>query len=50
MEIIIHRVNSIEKLKLIPMEYGTEIDIRAYGSELILSLNHSNLVRILMLI
>ena len=30
-------MNSIDKLKLIPMEYGTEIDIRAYGSELILN-------------
>ena len=37
MEIIIHRVNSIEKLKMIPMQYGTEIDIRADGSELRLS-------------
>jgi len=37
MEIIIHRVNSINELKLIPSKYGTEIDIRAYGSKLIMN-------------
>ena len=37
MEIIIHRVNTIKELKAIPSEYGTEIDIRAFGSELILN-------------
>lgn len=37
MEIVIHRVNTIEKLKLIPGNFGCEVDIRAYGSELILN-------------
>lgn len=37
MEIVIHRVNTIEKLKLIPGHFGCEVDIRAYGSELILN-------------
>jgi hypothetical protein len=37
MEIIIHRVNTINELRAIPNEYGTEIDIRAIGSNLILN-------------
>ena len=37
MEIIIHRINTVKQLKLIPLKYGTEIDIRAYGSKLILN-------------
>ena len=37
MEIIIHRINSIKKLREIPTEYGTEIDIRAFGSDLVLN-------------
>ncbi len=37
MEIIIHRVNNIERLRSIPRAYGCEIDIRASGSELILN-------------
>lgn len=37
MEIVIHRVNTIDQLNEIPTEYGCEIDIRAYGSELILN-------------
>lgn len=37
MEIIIHRVNAISKLKEVPPEFGTEIDIRAQGSKLILN-------------
>ncbi len=37
MEIIIHRVNKIQKLKKIDQKYGVEIDIRALGSELILN-------------
>jgi len=37
MEIIIHRVNTINELRDIPKEYGTEIDIRAFGSNLILN-------------
>ncbi len=37
MQIIIHRVNSIEKLKTIPKEFGVEIDVRASGNRLILN-------------
>ena len=37
MEIIIHRVNEISRLKEIPITYGVEIDIRAFGSNLILN-------------
>ena len=37
MEIIIHRVNEISRLKEIPISYGVEIDIRAFGSKLILN-------------
>ena len=37
MEIIIHRVNTIDELRAIPKKYGTEIDIRAFGSNLILN-------------
>ena len=37
MEIIIHRINKISELKKIPIEFGTEIDIRANGSQLILN-------------
>ena len=37
MEFIIHRVNTIKKLKQIPKEYGCEIDIRTDGSKLILN-------------
>jgi hypothetical protein len=37
LEIIIHRVNAISKLKEVPPEFGTEIDIRAQGSKLILN-------------
>jgi hypothetical protein len=37
MEFIIHRVNKISQLKKIKKIYGTEIDIRAKGSKLILS-------------
>lgn len=37
MEIIIHRINRIKELKKIPINFGTEIDIRAYGSSLILN-------------
>tara|TARA_B100000965_G_C19522372_1_gene727147 strand:- start:711 stop:1298 length:588 start_codon:yes stop_codon:yes gene_type:complete len=36
MKIIIHRVNSIDKLKKIPKKYGIEIDIRSQNKELIL--------------
>ncbi len=37
MELIIHRVNTIEELKAIDSKYGTEIDIRSFGSELVLN-------------
>jgi len=37
MEIIIHRVNTIKKLRNISNNFGTEIDIRASSSKLILS-------------
>ena len=37
MEIIIHRVNRIKELKNIRPTFGTEIDIRAQGGEIILS-------------
>lgn len=35
--IIIHRVNTIEKLKNIPQEYGVEIDVRGFGRRLLLN-------------
>ena len=37
MEIIIHRINTISDLKNIEPKYGTEIDIRAWGSKLVLN-------------
>jgi hypothetical protein len=37
MEIVAHRVNTLEALKLVPTKYGCEIDIRAQGSNLILN-------------
>ena len=37
MEIIIHRINSIRKLKKIPGRYGVEIDVRSLKSNLILN-------------
>ena len=37
MEIIIHRVNKIDKLKKIPKEFGVEVDIRSFNSKLILN-------------
>lgn len=36
---IIHRVNTIEGLKKIPEEYGVEIDVRGFGSRLLLDHN-----------
>jgi hypothetical protein len=39
MLIIRHRVNTIKDLKETPKEYGVEIDIRAYGSKLVLTHN-----------
>lgn len=37
MQIICHRINTIKELKEIPEKYGVEIDIRAYGTNLILN-------------
>ena len=37
MELIIHRVNKIKKLKTISTTFGIEIDIRSKGSKLILN-------------
>jgi len=37
LEIIIHRVTTIHELKKVKHEYGAEIDIRAWGSDLVLN-------------
>src|SRR5258706_4464368 len=37
MQIIIHRVNTIEKLKTIPKKYGVAIDVRESNGDLILN-------------
>ena len=37
MEVIVHRVNTIQGLKGIDKNFGTEIEIRSNGSELILN-------------
>lgn len=37
MQIIIHRINTIDKLQTIPPECGVEVDVRADGDRLILS-------------
>ena len=37
MEIIIHKINKIGELKTIDTNFGIEIDIRTYGSDLILN-------------
>ena len=37
MIIVNHRVNSIEKLKSTPPEYGVEIDLRPYNEKIILN-------------
>ena len=37
MQIICHRINTISELKNIPKEYGVEIDVRAFGTKLILN-------------
>jgi len=42
MEIIIHRVNSVNLLKSIPKKYGVEIDIRLFRSNLILNHDPKN--------
>lgn len=43
MELIIHRINTIEELKQIPRKYGCEVDVRTNGSKLIL--NHDPLTK-----
>jgi len=37
LEIIIHRINTIDELNKIESKFGTEIDIRAWGSNLIIN-------------
>jgi hypothetical protein len=37
MEIVIHRINTVRGLREVPEQFGTEIDIRADGSSLILN-------------
>lgn len=37
MQIIIHRINTIERLKTIPNTYGVEIDVRGYGNQMLLN-------------
>ena len=37
MEIIIHRINNLSKLKYIPKNYGVEIDVRNFNNDLILN-------------
>ena len=37
LEVILHRINTISELKNIESKYGVEIDIRAWGSELVLN-------------
>ena len=37
MEVIVHRINTANELKLIPKKYGIEIDIRTNQSDLILN-------------
>tara|TARA_Y100000590_G_scaffold470159_1_gene662401 strand:- start:4665 stop:5264 length:600 start_codon:yes stop_codon:yes gene_type:complete len=39
MELIAHRINKIKDLKNLPRKYGTEIDLRAKGSKIILNHN-----------
>jgi hypothetical protein len=36
MQIVVHRVNTLEALAALPTEYGAEIDLRAQGSRIIL--------------
>ena len=37
MEIIAHRINKIAKLKSIPKRFGAEVDLRSYGSKIVLN-------------
>ena len=36
MKIIAHRINKIRQLKALPRKYGSEIDLRSFGSKIIL--------------
>ncbi|MDG0794535.1 hypothetical protein OMP38_29615 [Cohnella ginsengisoli] len=36
MEYIAHRINTVAELKMVPHEYGVELDLRDYGDRLIL--------------
>lgn len=36
MEFIAHRINTVEELKQVPLEYGVELDLRDHGDRLIL--------------
>ena len=37
MQIVAHRINTVERLRRIPQHWGVELDLRADGSELILN-------------
>jgi|GEM_PF-6432008 len=37
MEVVLHRVNTIEALRATPTHFGAEIDIRTRGSDMILN-------------
>ena len=37
MKIIAHRINKIRQLKALPRKYGSEIDLRSFGSKIILN-------------
>ena len=37
MELIAHRINKIKELKKLPKKYGAEVDLRSYGSKIILN-------------
>lgn len=37
MEVVVHRVNTVEALELVPREFGVEIDLRAERSQIILN-------------
>lgn len=37
MQIIVHRINTIERLKKIPSRYGVEIDVRGFGEKMFLT-------------
>ena len=37
MEIIAHKINSIKSLRKLPSKYGSEVDLRTFGSRIVLS-------------